>query len=96
MKQADEFHNLDDPHDGLFRELGPGISTHIFAGEQAMLSVVSIAPNAMGTLHHPRGAVGRASRGLGGSLPGRRGNRGEKRRLLANAGQRPAHDARRS
>lgn len=52
MKQADEFHNLDDPHDGLFRELGPGISTHIFAGEQAMLSVVSIAPNAMGTLHH--------------------------------------------
>ncbi len=54
MSQAKEFHNLDDPADGLFRELGPGLSTRIFAGEQAMLSVVTIAPNAIGTMHqHP-------------------------------------------
>jgi quercetin dioxygenase-like cupin family protein len=52
MSQQKEFHNLDDPAGGLFRELGPGVTTRIFAGEQAMLSVVTIAPNAEGTLHH--------------------------------------------
>ena len=52
MSQRDEFHNLDDPEDGLFRELAPGVTTHIFAGEGAMLSVVTLAPNSQGTLHH--------------------------------------------
>jgi quercetin dioxygenase-like cupin family protein len=52
MNQAKEFNNLDDTSDGLFRELGPGVTTRIFSGEQAMLSVVSMAPNAQGTLHH--------------------------------------------
>jgi quercetin dioxygenase-like cupin family protein len=36
----------------LFRELAPGLTTRIFAGEQAMLSVVTFAPNAEGVLHH--------------------------------------------
>jgi quercetin dioxygenase-like cupin family protein len=54
VSQKDEFHSLDDPSDGLLRELGPGLSTRIFAGEHAMLSVVTIAPNAQGQLHqHP-------------------------------------------
>ena len=52
MSQAKEFHNLDNPADGLFRELAPGVTTRIFAGEQAMLSVVTIAPHAQGTMHH--------------------------------------------
>ena len=52
VSQKDEFHSLDDPSDGLLRELGPGLSTRIFAGEHAMLSVVTIAPNAQGQLHH--------------------------------------------
>jgi quercetin dioxygenase-like cupin family protein len=52
MSQREEFHNLDDIADGLFRELAPGVTTRIFAGEQAMLSVVTIAPHAEGTLHH--------------------------------------------
>ncbi|WP_159995465.1 cupin domain-containing protein [Roseomonas sp. 18066] len=53
-RQADEFHNLDDGIGGIVRELAPGLTTRIFAGEQAMLSIVSIAPNAEGTLHaHP-------------------------------------------
>ena len=52
MSQRVEFHNLDDASDGLFRALGPGISTRIFSGEQAMVSIVSIEPNAVGTLHH--------------------------------------------
>ena len=52
MGQKADFHNLDRPDDGLLRELAPGITTHIFAGEQAMLSVVTLAPHAQGTLHH--------------------------------------------
>jgi quercetin dioxygenase-like cupin family protein len=51
-RQADEFHNLDSGEGGIFRELAPGLTTRIFAGEQAMLSIVSIAPNAEGKLHH--------------------------------------------
>jgi quercetin dioxygenase-like cupin family protein len=52
MSQASEFHNIDDPNDGLFRELGAGLTTRIFSGEQAMLSIVTIAPHGQGTLHH--------------------------------------------
>jgi hypothetical protein len=37
VSQTDEFHNLDDPGDGLFRELAAGVTTRIFSGEQAML-----------------------------------------------------------
>ena len=50
--QKVEFHNLDEASGGLLRELAPGLTARIFAGEQAMLSVVTIAPNAEGTLHH--------------------------------------------
>ncbi|MFC3124187.1 cupin domain-containing protein [Pseudoroseomonas globiformis] len=52
MSQAEEFHNLDDPKGGILRELAPGLSTRIFSGEHAMLSIVSIAPGAQGELHH--------------------------------------------
>ena len=51
-EQKKEFHNLDHPEDGLFRELAPGLTTRIFFGEHAMLSVVSLAPHAVGRLHH--------------------------------------------
>ena len=54
MSQQNEFHNLDDQTDGLFRELGDGITARIFAGEQAMLSLVEIGPNCSGVPHqHP-------------------------------------------
>lgn len=54
MSQKEEFFNLNDDTQGLFRELAPGLTTRIFAGEQAMISVVSFEPNAEGTLHsHP-------------------------------------------
>ena len=36
----------------LFRELAPGLTTRIFAGEHAMLSVVTLAPHSQGNLHH--------------------------------------------
>ena len=52
MSQKDEFHNLDNPSDGLFRDLASGVTTRIFSGEQAMLSVVTLAPHSQGTLHH--------------------------------------------
>jgi quercetin dioxygenase-like cupin family protein len=52
MKQTKEFHNLDHLEDGLFRELAPGLTTRIFFGEHAMLSVVTLAPHAEGRLHH--------------------------------------------
>ncbi len=45
---------LDDESQGIGRELGAGIRTRIFAGEQAMLSVVRIEPHTTGALHsHP-------------------------------------------
>jgi quercetin dioxygenase-like cupin family protein len=54
MSQAEHFHNLADVTQGIARELAPGVTTRIFPGEQAMLSVVTIAPSGEGTLHsHP-------------------------------------------
>ena len=53
MSQAREnFFNLHDPSLGLARDLAPGMTTRIFNGEHAMLSIVRCEPNAKGTLHH--------------------------------------------
>lgn len=47
--------NLQDLSQGIQRQLGEGISTRIFVGDQAMLSVVTIEPHASGTVHsHPQ------------------------------------------
>ena len=55
MTNEQFFFNLDDPSLGIHRELTPGLSTRIFAGDQAMLSVVTIAPDAEGSIHsHPQ------------------------------------------
>ena len=60
------FFNLDDPDQGLFRELAQGLTTRIFAGDQAMLSVVSFDPHAEGTLHsHPEEQWGYCISGSG-------------------------------
>lgn len=49
------FFNLDDRDQGIQRVLGPGLATRIFAGDQAMLSVVTIEPNCEGAIHsHPQ------------------------------------------
>ena len=46
--------NLHDEAQGIARTLAKGITTRIFPGDQAMLSVVRLAPNSVGTLHsHP-------------------------------------------
>ncbi len=47
--------NLNDEAQGIARKLGEGITTRIFPGDQAMLSIVRIAPHSTGTLHsHPQ------------------------------------------
>jgi len=47
--------NLHDLSQGIQRELAEGISTRIFVGDQAMLSVVRIQPHSTGSVHsHPQ------------------------------------------
>lgn len=49
------FYNLHDMSQGIARELAEGITTRIFPGEQAMLSVVRLEPNTQGSIHsHPQ------------------------------------------
>lgn len=48
-------YNLHDLSQGIKRTLSEGITTRIFPGEQAMLSVVRIEPNCEGKVHsHPQ------------------------------------------
>lgn len=46
------FFNIDRADGGIPRELAPGITTTVFPGEHAMISIVRFAPNSRGTLHH--------------------------------------------
>ena len=51
---SDYFFHIDNLKQGLARELTEGVTTRIFPGDKAMLSVVRIEPNAQGKLHsHP-------------------------------------------
>ncbi len=50
----ENFFNLSDPTQGIPRQLTEGVSTRVFPGAQAMLSLVTIEPNAEGRMHsHP-------------------------------------------
>jgi quercetin dioxygenase-like cupin family protein len=49
---ANNFFNIDHPEGGIARNLAPGISTTVFPGDQAMISVVRLEPEARGVLHH--------------------------------------------
>ena len=47
--------NINDMPQGIQRTLGEGITTRIFAGDQAMLSIVRIEPHSEGQRHsHPQ------------------------------------------
>jgi len=47
--------NLNDLTQGIQRQLGEGISTRVFPGDQAMLSIVRLEPHSRGQLHaHPQ------------------------------------------
>ena len=52
MGQRANFFRLDDEAQGVARELAPGVTTRIFPGEHAMLSVVRIKPGHRGEMHH--------------------------------------------
>jgi quercetin dioxygenase-like cupin family protein len=52
--EGSNFFSIENDKKGIFRELSKGVSTRIFPGEQAMISVVRVEPNAHGKLHsHP-------------------------------------------
>jgi quercetin dioxygenase-like cupin family protein len=66
MAKDNLFFNLNNPHQGLQRELGPSLTTRIFSGDQGMLSIVEVAPNAAGTRHsHPQEQWGVLLKGSG-------------------------------
>jgi quercetin dioxygenase-like cupin family protein len=54
MQNDHAIFNLEDASQGIARDLAPGLSVRIFVGDNAMLSIVTIAPNAIGAVHsHP-------------------------------------------
>ena len=54
MNNDSNFFNLNDDSQGIHRTLAPGLNTRIFAGDQAMLSIVTFKPDAEGNVHsHP-------------------------------------------
>ncbi len=62
----ENFFSLGDLSQGIPRELAPGVNTHVFAGDQAMLSVVELAPHARGSVHsHPEEQWGMMLSGSG-------------------------------
>ena len=49
----ENFFNLSDPDQGVPRQLTEAITARVFAGDQAMLSLVTLAPHAVGKIHEP-------------------------------------------
>lgn len=45
------FHSLNNLEDGIERKLADGMTTRIYAGENVMLSIVSLEPDAEGEIH---------------------------------------------
>ena len=50
-QQKTNFFNIDNMDQGISRELADGVTARIFPGEQAMVSVVRVAPNARTSSH---------------------------------------------
>ena len=54
-EKKQNFFNIDAMEQGIARTLVEVITTRVFPGDHAMLSIVRIEPNAMGTIHsHPQ------------------------------------------
>ena len=71
MSQENYFNNINDLDSGIKRVLGDGISTRIFCGDQSMLSIVTIEPNAKGQIHsHPQEQWGFLIEGSGIRIQG--------------------------
>lgn len=50
--QEQLFFNIDSAEGGVHRELAPGITTTVYTGEHAQISIVRFEAGARGTLHH--------------------------------------------
>lgn len=51
----ENFFNIYDMAQGIQRKLAEGVTTRVFVGDQAMLSVAKLEPNTSGELHsHPQ------------------------------------------
>ena len=62
----EHFFNIARAEGGIVRELAPGITTTVFTGEQAMVSIVRFAANCRGVLHsHPEEQWGLCLSGSG-------------------------------
>ncbi|MGI9351636.1 MAG: cupin domain-containing protein [Rhizobiaceae bacterium] len=48
----ENFFSINDTGKGIARKLSDGITTNIFPGDQAMISIVRLAPEAKGNVHH--------------------------------------------
>ena len=71
MSQHPEFHNIDDSSDAIVRQLANGLTAHIYPGDQAMISVVTVAPGAEGSMHdHPEEQWGLCLEGSGTRFQG--------------------------
>ncbi|MEM9682794.1 MAG: cupin domain-containing protein [Pseudomonadota bacterium] len=52
---SDNFFNINDMSQGIHRKLAEGVTTRVFVGEKAMLSVARLEPNSSGKIHsHPQ------------------------------------------
>ncbi len=67
----ENFFNINDPTQGIFRQLAEGISTRVFPGDQAMLSLVRCEANTVGSIHsHPEEQWGVCLEGSGVRIQG--------------------------
>jgi quercetin dioxygenase-like cupin family protein len=66
MSQRDNFFNIDVMEQGISRNLAEGMTTRIFPGSDAMISIVRIEPNKSGKIHsHPQEQWGYCVQGSG-------------------------------
>lgn len=71
MAQRENFFNVDDLEQGIARQLAEGMTTRVFPGQQAMVSIVRIEPNRSGSVHsHPQEQWGFCLRGSGVRIQG--------------------------
>ena len=66
MSERENFFNIDALEQGIGRQLAEGMSTRIFRGRDAMISIVRIEPNRSGEVHsHPQEQWGFCVQGSG-------------------------------
>ncbi len=66
MSEENNFFNLDAADQGIARQLADGMTTRVFPGDDAMISVVRVEPNKSGDTHsHPQEQWGLCVRGSG-------------------------------